>query len=564
MNTLTNRGATAPFWLAMSLSLIAPTSLWAGETWDGRGKDANWSTANNWNPNQLPSNDGKANLVFSGKNGLSNTMDGAWSIYTLTFAKSAKDFTITSKSDTLTLAAGLANNSSGNQTLDVNLALGGSQTWFTGSGDLVIGAEGANRILEIYGHLLTLNVTGNVVFNSQFTGEGGLIKEGAGTATLSYGGNSIFSSYSGETIVREGTLISDPGTDTGTPVVPLTGTITVGGNGTAATFETRWVDQIGDSTAVNVLGNGTLRVTATNYEGQFPAGNLAEIIGSLNVSGGSIVETVSGATSIASIVLNGDLTHDGLGTTSSTISGNLSLGSGVRTLSIGNSAAAADLTISAVISNGGMRKTGTGTLLLSGANTYAGTTVLTSGTTVINGNQSAATGAVTVSSGATLSGTGTLGGATTVAGIHSPGAAGNGVGRQIFNNGLSYDSGSIFSWDLISNSTTSGFDTLSGNGALSVNNNAIFRIVLGSGVNLSATFWNTNRSWTSIVTGLTGGSFNNSLLQVVTTGGNPVNLSSIGRFTVSGATVNWSPIPEPSSAVVGLLLVAGLCRRKRA
>jgi hypothetical protein len=26
-------------------------------TWDGRGVDNNWTTANNWNPNSVPAND---------------------------------------------------------------------------------------------------------------------------------------------------------------------------------------------------------------------------------------------------------------------------------------------------------------------------------------------------------------------------------------------------------------------------------------------------------------------------------------------------------------------------
>jgi MYXO-CTERM domain-containing protein len=40
-------------------------------------------------------------------------------------------------------------------------------------------------------------------------------------------------------------------------------------------------------------------------------------------------------------------------------------------------------------------------------------------------------------------------------------------------------------------------------------------------------------------------------------------VSSYGTFTITGSTLNWTAVPEPTSALAGLLLGAGLLRRRR-
>ena len=64
--------------------------------------------------------------------------------------------------------------------------------------------------------------------------------------------------------------------------------------------------------------------------------------------------------------------------------GVVDLGNGIRTLTITDGAPAIDVTISSVITNGGLIKDGPGTLQLSGINAYSGGTTITSGLLTLN------------------------------------------------------------------------------------------------------------------------------------------------------------------------------------
>ncbi len=244
---------------------------------------------------------------------------------------------------------------------------------------------------------------------------------------------------------------------------------------------------------------------------------------------------------------------------------------------------------------GSLTKLGAGTLTFSGANDYSGTTSLSAGTLKINGDQSAANGDVTVAAGATLAGSGTIGGATSFAGdpagggIHS---AGDGVGKQSFTSTVSYGAGSIFAWELgttpeETNITKDGsgfvtasnrgtaYDAVNVAGALS-GADAVFRVVLSDNQTFADTFWNTDHQWTDIfrsadhingqpetastdIASIFGGGF-----QYYNSTGAIGNTSNSRSFSVTGSTLTWSAVPEPSSALAGLLLGAGLLRRRRA
>ncbi|MEI7956405.1 MAG: autotransporter-associated beta strand repeat-containing protein, partial [Verrucomicrobiota bacterium] len=230
----------------------------------------------------------------------------------------------------------------------------------------------------------------------------------------------------------------------------------------------------------------------------------------------------------------------------------------------------------------GITKSGSGTLVLSGTSTYSGATHVDAGSVWINGDQSLATGTVTVASGATLGGVGTIGGATMIksGGIYAPGATSGAVGKQTFSSSLTFNSGSIFEWNLDGSSfgsedTPKGtYSQVEAAGELSVDSGAIFKIVLG-GSNFTSTFWDQSRTWENLFIGSGSFMINGKMFTFSGSGGasqlasNGV-VAGRGQFSFNGSTLNWesgaglSAVPEPTSvlALAGLLS-SGLCLRSR-
>jgi autotransporter-associated beta strand protein len=230
-----------------------------------------------------------------------------------------------------------------------------------------------------------------------------------------------------------------------------------------------------------------------------------------------------------------------------------------------------DATISSVIAgSAGLVKAGSGTLTLSGVNTYTGATTISNGTLIVGDGTSGSLGntAVTVASGATLGGSGTIGGATTVQGTHNAGNAdvSSGVGSQAFSSDLTYATGSIFEWDLNASSIASGFDTVSAAGNISVESDAIFKVILGATaladiMNAGNTFWNTpfgTQDWA--MSDIFGAAFASGAFSSVETS---TDVSSYGSFSITGTSLTWTAVPEPSSALAGILLGLGLLHRRR-
>jgi autotransporter-associated beta strand protein len=208
-------------------------------------------------------------------------------------------------------------------------------------------------------------------------------------------------------------------------------------------------------------------------------------------------------------------------------------------------------------------KTGTGTQILSGTNTYDGTTIVSAGKLLINGDNSNAKGAVTVAAGATLGGNGTIGGITTINGTH---AVGNSIGEQTFSSNLIYGSGSTFSWELGSQAIGEGgvnFDSVVVGGNLTVNGGN-FNVIV-TNLELGASFWDANQTWSVFeVTGTKTGTFSSFNLYDSSNLSNQVNYSSQGSFSFNAGNLTWTAaIPEPTNALAGLLIGAGLLRRRR-
>jgi len=276
--------------------------------------------------------------------------------------------------------------------------------------------------------------------------------------------------------------------------------------------------------------------------------------------------TVSYASALSG---TGGLTKTGLGTL--TLAGNKSYGGGT-TVTTGTLAAGA----AGAFGSGGITVGPAGTLDLAG---YAVTNTITNGGgSMVNaaayGGSQAVTGVVSM--------TGTIGGTVSVAaagelkgtqtvfagpvslatgGQHSPGSS---PGTQTFAAGLSYDAGSILTWELIANTTAgagTNFDSLSvTGGSLSIAAGAIINLDFsgaGSTVNWSDPFWATGHSWTVIdVTGAAT-SAGNFTLGTVGTDSLGQSLSTVRpessfSLTRSGSDIVLVVVPEPSAAGLAL------------
>jgi autotransporter-associated beta strand protein len=243
-------------------------------------------------------------------------------------------------------------------------------------------------------------------------------------------------------------------------------------------------------------------------------------------------------------------------------------------------------------SGAGFSKIGGGTLTVSATNTYTGATTVNGGILNVTGSTAAASAVAvggTLASGTPkLTGSGTINGAVTVksAGGGVVGrldagdaSASNPAGKLTVNNNLTFESGSIFEWDIKDGATMTEsagdrgvhYDAvdITGGGALSVTA-SVFRVVLNAGGFNTGNFWDSNRSWASSSIFNTGGSLAGfttlEWYEGSTLKGQSSNLagrSTDGFFTISGSTLTWTAVPEPTSALAGLLITAGLLRRRR-
>ena len=290
-----------------------------------------------------------------------------------------------------------------------------------------------------------------------------------------------------------------------------------------------------------------------------------------NASGTSIV-TVSGTVEVSSMTFNGaGYTIAGSSLTLTGAGGNISVN--------------ADAAISAIIAGSvGLTKLGSSTLTLSGVNTYTGTTTVSGGKLTVSSSglvnftvgvtigagefiynsDTALSQPVTFNlTGGSLSGIGTITSTVTLSAgnTYSAGAVGA-PGTQAFTGGLTLASGSIFSWDLDATTTDPGantansgsYDIVTGNGT----GTGTFEVVLGSN-SFTDVFWNSNKTWNNI--------FSGSNPTFSTFAGTDVASSGLvtgeGQFTYTGSSLTWTAVPEPTSALAGILLGAGMLRRKR-
>jgi autotransporter-associated beta strand protein len=174
------------------------------------------------------------------------------------------------------------------------------------------------------------------------------------------------------------------------------GTINAGSSSTTLTL-TGTINASGFDLAI---GGGAGAVTLT--------GTLNGTAGLIDDSSG--VVTFQAATTFSSLALSGGTLTTGTGTLtltgdvfasgSSSISGNLVLGTAVSNVTVSSSST---LAVGAAISGAGsLSKAGSGTLALSGVNSYTGNTTLSAGTLVVSNGSALGTGTLTLVGSTTL------------------------------------------------------------------------------------------------------------------------------------------------------------------
>ena len=214
-------------------------------------------------------------------------------------------------------------------------------------------------------------------------------------------------------------------------------------------------------------------------------------------------------------------------------------------------------------------KTGDGSTTITGTNTFTGVTTISSGALIVNGLM-VANGVVTVGGGGTLRGTGTINGATSVSGTLAPGDGSPGV---LTTGAATFNSGSMFQWELDTAQSSPESNRGVAYGGLNTSavagGGAVFKIVLTGTQSFTDAFWDTNRTWTDIFTKTGTSDVISNWSSAFSSfqfsyDGQTVAPSSQGYFTLSGSTLTWTAVPEPTGALAGLLLAAGaLLRRHR-
>jgi autotransporter-associated beta strand protein len=408
----------------------------------------------------------------------------------------------------------------------------------------------------------TINTGGAVINTNGFdvawqpallagSGSGGLTKLGGGTVTLA-GANT----YAGTTTVAAGNLnvghANALGTTAGNTIIQSGAMLSLYGLAGGSTL----------AEPLNLAGTGIAGAGAIRQGG----GKSNTLSGTITLSGDTLIGSDGGAainfTDPAGISgTNTNLTIHNDGGSNIYITGPLAIGTG------------------------GFTKVGNGNVTLYGGSSYTGTTNVTAGKLTLGSGGSIATstainlavgstldvaavsGGWTVAAGQTLKGQGTVTGSTTIVGIHAPG---NSPGIQSFSSNLSYAATSLFAWDLTSGTAgTRGtnYDGVDVAGDLS-GGDAIFRVILGSGAFSDAGFWDNAQSWSDIfnVNGAQPG-LQTVFANVQWFEGN-TNMTSAtgtqGYFSLNGNSLSWSPVPEPSGAILaGLLALLSMSHRQR-
>ncbi len=498
-----------PMLFACAFFVFISQATYAQKTWDGGGDGTNWNSANNWNPNGVPSSSDAVtitqgqsvvvnvnNAVCAALN-LSPTGNG---IATLTFNANSKLVA----SGTVTLGQSSNTNRRGSLvmtnggTLECDgfaLANSGSNTFTSGTGTVIFTATNTlpSTIFTTFNNLK--DSIGTTTLSANITVSGSLsVSNGATLAlsTFTIGSptslNLECGAVTGSSITGSGTLTlggninvvdANTGTDGADIACPValgaTRTMTVADDGTSATDLIMSGVISGSTFGITKAGAGELHLSGTNtYTGSnsinagiLKTGNTAALgtaAAGTTVSSGAVLD-LNGVTPGAAEALT--LNGTGISTGGALInsSGTAASYSGTVTMaSASGIGTTGNITISGVVSGAfALTKYGAGELILSGTNTYTGLTTITAGT-LKTGNTAAlgtAAAGTTVSSGAALDLNGVTPGAAEAltlngTGVSNGGALTNTGGNASYSGNITLGSASTI------RATSSGTLTCSG------------------------------------------------------------------------------------------------------
>ncbi len=423
---------------------------------------------------------------------------------------------------TLNTANGVVESLHSIQATEGKLLLGASST--AGSADITLLNDSVIHNIDV-GINGTLRLAANKTLTQTVTGV---------TAQLATGDTFTLDIGAGGIAHLSGALNSGGGdggvTKTGSGTLRLTGATSQWGGATVIENGTLEFNTIGDYNVVSSLGDGD---------------NGADLAGTND----AIIRIGSTATAATLKMIGTEVKN----------SSNRSIQLGDAGGGIDVDDAAQTLTLSGVVSNattaGSLTKTGAGTLVLSGtSNSYTGATTVTTGTLVVDGS-TAAGSAVSVASGGTLGGTGTIGGTLALTGKLAPGAAGV-VDIETLDAGTTtWNGGSIWNFDLSSSDDTSDKLVITGDlvkGTGTLGTDYVFNFMGSQPV------WNTTYTLATFASAI---DFTNGSNFTATNLGSGSYSTSF--FTLNSNSLTFTAVPEPTTALAGLLLTAGLLRRRR-
>lgn len=275
---------------------------------------------------------------------------------------------------------GLTNNGSGIVNLGALLSQNGSNSW---AGSIVINAD---TVVNTGSAADTLSLSGSI------SGPANLTKINPGTLFLD---GTAGNAFGGDLFALEGLLILGKTVGEAVPHNLILGTSGAIFGGTAATAR--------HTASTLIIGSVTV-----NAGSLYDLNGFAETIVDLTLNGGGDVQTGTGLLSLVGDVdVNGGLF---LGGSTSTINGNLNVGSGTRTFDVEETGGlfgdGADLLVNAVVSGtAAIVKTGNGDMHLTANNTFTGGVTVNDGELNISDNNALGT----LAGGTSVTGDGLLG-----------------------------------------------------------------------------------------------------------------------------------------------------------